>query len=46
LPVTYSKLDHPSIVIADIHYGKSGHFGPVIVPLCGPCKARSKGLSS
>ena len=37
--LTYSRLDNPSIVIADIHYGKPGHFGPVIVRLCGPCKA-------
>jgi hypothetical protein len=40
--ITYSKLDHPRIVIADIHYGKPGHFGPVIVRLCGPCKARQQ----
>ena len=29
-------------MIADIHYGKPGHFGPVIVRLCGPCKARQQ----
>jgi hypothetical protein len=40
--ITYSKLDDPRIVIADIHYGKPGHFGPVIVRLCGPCKARQQ----
>jgi hypothetical protein len=37
--VTYSRLDHPSIVVADIHYGRRGSFGPIIVRLCGPCKS-------
>ena len=37
--ITYSKLDKPKIVVADIHYGKRGKFGPIIVRLCGPCKA-------
>jgi hypothetical protein len=37
--ITYSKLDKPRIVVADIHYGKRGRFGPIIVRLCGPCKA-------
>ena len=37
--LTYSRLDNPSIVIADIHYGKPGHFGPYVARLCGPCKA-------
>jgi hypothetical protein len=37
--ITYSKLDKPKIVVADIHYGKRGRFGPIIVRLCGPCKA-------
>jgi hypothetical protein len=26
--ITYQNLDHPSIVIADIHYGKRGKFWP------------------
>jgi hypothetical protein len=43
--VTYSKLDNPSIVIADIHYGKPGKFGPIIVRLCGPCKPGQKGVT-
>ena len=30
-------------MIADIHYGKSGKFGPMIVRLCGPCKSGQTG---
>jgi hypothetical protein len=42
--ITYSRLDHPSIVIADIHYGKPRHFGPFVVRLCGPCKSGARGV--
>jgi hypothetical protein len=42
--IAYSKVDHPSIVVADVHYGKRGHFGPVIVRLCGPCKSGQHGV--
>ena len=42
--VTYRNLDHPSIVVADIHYGKRGKFGPVIVRLCGSCKSGQHGV--
>ena len=41
--ITYRRLDNPSIVVADIHYGKRGKFGPVIVRLCGPCKSGQHG---
>jgi CHRD domain-containing protein len=41
--MTYRKLDHPRLVIADIHYGKPRKFGPVIVRLCGPCKSGQHG---
>ena len=43
--IAYSKLDNPRIVIADIHYGKQGKFGPVIVRLCGPCKSGQHGVT-
>jgi CHRD domain len=42
--ITYRHLDHPSIVVSDIHYGKPGHFGPVIVRLCGPCRSGQHGV--
>jgi CHRD domain-containing protein len=38
------RLSDPSIVVADVHYGKSGHFGPVILRLCGPCKSGQRGV--
>jgi hypothetical protein len=43
--ITYKKLDNPALVIADIHYGKPGRFGPIIVRLCGPCKSGQKGVA-
>jgi hypothetical protein len=43
--ITYRKLDHPTLVIADIHYGKPGNFGPVIVRLCGPCESGQHGVT-
>ena len=42
--ITYSRLDHPTIVAADIHYGKPRHFGPIVVRLCGPCKSGQRGV--
>jgi len=42
--VTYRKLDHPRLVVADIHYGKPGKFGQIIVRLCGPCKSGQHGV--
>jgi hypothetical protein len=43
--VTYSRLDNPRIVIADIHSGQPGKFGPVLVRLCGPCKSGQRGIT-
>jgi hypothetical protein len=43
--VTYRRLDNPALVIADVHYGKPGKFGPIIVRLCGPCKSGQKGVA-
>jgi CHRD domain len=42
--LAYTKLDHPSIVLADVHYGKPGRFGPIIVRLCGPCRSGRHGV--
>ncbi len=42
--ITYSKLDNPSVVIADIHRGKPGKFGPILVRLCGPCRSGANGV--
>ena len=40
--ITYSKLDHPRIVGRGHPLREAGQFGPVIVRLCGPCKARQQ----
>ena len=42
--ITYSNLANPKVVIADIHYGKPGKFGPVLVRLCGPCRPGQHGV--
>jgi hypothetical protein len=44
--ITYKKLDNPALVIADIHYGKPGKFGPIIVRVCGPCRSGQKGVTT
>jgi hypothetical protein len=43
--IAYSRLDHPSIVVADIHYGRPGKFGPIVVRLCGPGKSGQHGVT-
>ena len=34
---TFSRLTGKALA-AHIHKGKRGHAGPVVVPLCGPCR--------
>ena len=43
--VTYSGIGNPTLAIADIHYGKKGQFGPILVRLCGPCKSGKSGVA-
>ena len=40
--LTFSGLSGPGMA-AHIHMGKPGVAGPVIVPLCGPCKSGQSG---
>jgi hypothetical protein len=40
--LTFSHLSGPAVA-AHIHSGKKRKAGPVIVPLCGPCKSSSAG---
>ena len=35
--LAYDGLGKPALPIADIHLGKRGRFGAVLVRLCGPC---------
>jgi len=44
--ISYSNLGPTALVIADIHFGKSGQFGPILVRLCGPCKPRQSGVKT
>jgi hypothetical protein len=39
--LTYVRLGQPRLVIADVHLGRPGRFGAVIVRLCGPCGSRA-----
>ena len=38
MATAYDGLGEPALPIADIHLGKRGRFGAVLVRLCGPCK--------
>ena len=40
--LTFSGLSGPAVA-AHIHKGKKGTSGPVVVPLCGPCKSGMSG---
>lgn len=42
--ITYAHLDKPVVVIADIHNGKPGHFGGVLVRLCAECISGQSGV--
>jgi hypothetical protein len=41
--ITYVGVGSSPLQIADIHYGKQRHFGPLLVRLCGPCKSGQSG---
>ena len=43
--VSYSGIGNTTAAIADIHYGKRGQFGPILVRLCGPCKSGKSGVT-
>ena len=43
--LTFAKLTGPAAA-AHIHMGAMGTSGPVVVPLCGPCKSTVKGTSA
>ena len=40
--ITYTGVGRPPQV-ADIHYGRPGHFGRVLIRLCGPCRSGQSG---
>ena len=41
--IRYVHVGSNPLQIADIHYGKPGQFGPVLVRLCGPCRSGQAG---
>ncbi len=41
--IQYSGLRNP-LVIADVHIGKPGRFGPILVRLCAECKSGQRGV--
>jgi hypothetical protein len=43
--ISYSDVGSPKLAIADIHYGKRGQFGPILLRLCGPCRAAQSGVT-
>ena len=43
--ISYSGVGNPKLAIADIHYGKRGQFGPILVRLCGPCHSPQSGVA-
>jgi len=43
--ITYANLGSPGVVIADVHVGKYGKFGPILVRLCTSCKSGQHGVT-
>jgi len=41
--ITYTGVGSSPLQIADIHYGKPRHFGPLLARLCGPCRSGQSG---
>jgi CHRD domain len=42
--IQYSGLRNTPLVIADVHIGKPGRFGPILVRLCAECKSGQRGV--
>ena len=42
--ITYSGVGKTPLVIADVHIGKPGRFGPILVRLCADCKSGQRGV--
>jgi hypothetical protein len=41
--ITYAGVGSSPLKIADVHYGKPGQFGAIIIRLCGPCTSGQSG---
>jgi hypothetical protein len=42
--LTFSRLGSSRLVVADVHAGKPGRFGPVLLRLCAVCKSGQSGV--
>jgi hypothetical protein len=42
--IQYSGLGNTPLVIADVHIGKPGRFGPILFRLCANCKSGQRGV--
>ena len=43
--ITYADIGRAPLVIADVHLGKPGRFGQVLVRLCTSCQSGQKGTT-
>jgi CHRD domain-containing protein len=43
--VSYANLGASRLVVADVHAGAAGRFGPITVRLCGPCADGQRGVA-
>jgi hypothetical protein len=41
--MSFARVGSNPLRIVDVHYGQPGKFGPIVVRLCGPCKAGQSG---
>jgi CHRD domain len=44
--ITYTGIGNPAVVIADIHIGKPGKFGAILVRLCSSCESGQRGVKT
>jgi CHRD domain-containing protein len=44
--IDYRGLGKPNSVIVDVHLGKRGQFGALLVRLCGPCQPGQTGVAT
>jgi hypothetical protein len=42
--ITYSGLGNTPLVIADVHIGRPGRFGPILTRLCAECHSGQRGV--
>jgi hypothetical protein len=42
--LSFTKLGNPRLVVADVHVGPPGKFGPVLLRLCASCKTGQNGV--